>query len=384
MTRVLFLSERVGAGHESHGGAAHVSATLAGLRERFDVLAVTAEEEEHSVGVARALRYAVPPRVRGMRRDLLFVADDRRFGRRALANAHAFKPDVVYERSEYLATTGLRVSRELGIPLVLEVNGLLERDARTMYRSLLEPAGAAVERIKLGRATHVVTVSTGLRRFLVQHGANPARITVVPNTVDPERVQSQPRPVEPSSATVGFVGHLMPWHRDALERLVDIAPALVESVPDVRFAVLGDGPGLDALERKAADLGLRSRLDFKGRVEHALVPDEVRRFDVGVIPAVFDYAFPVKLVEMGAAGVPVVAPRSRYLDEMIEPGVEYEPFDSRDDRAFTAAVTRLLLDPERRARLGAALHTVVRERYTWSASGDLLAVLIERLAADGR
>ena len=79
---------------------------------------------------------------------------------------------------------------------------------------------------------------------------------------------------------------------------------------------------------------------------------------------------------MGAAGVPVVAPQTADLDEMLEPGVEYEPFAPGDRDAFVAAVRRVLAEPERRARLGAALQAAVRERFTWDASGAALAQLI--------
>lgn len=360
-----------------------MAATLAGLERRFDVAAVTAAPGEAGPA-ARAVRGAVPPRLRGLRRDLLFVAQDRAFGRRALAEARAFRPDLVYERSEYFATAGLRLSRALGVPLVLEVNGLLEQDARTMYRSLAEPVGARLERVKHRRADAVVTVSPGLARRLAERGADPAKTVVIPNTIDPARVVAEPPPARPGCATIGWVGHLMPWHRDALDLLVDVAPAVLDADAEVDFAIVGGGPGLEELAARVDAAGLAERFRFTGLLPQAEVPAEVRRFDVGVIPAVFDYAFPVKLVEMGAAGVAVVAPRSADLDRLVEPGVEYEPFEPDDPRSLAAALRGLAGDAERRGRLGAALHRAVRERFTWDASGDALAGLVERVLADAR
>lgn len=380
--RVLYLSQRVGP-HLASGGGVHVAGTLAALRERFEVEALVAEDAGVPVvrGAARRARRLVPARVRGLRHDLLLLAADRAFRARALAAARSFGPDVVYERSEYFAVAGRHVARALGVPLVLEVNGLFVEDARTMYRSLAEPLGGRLERLKHHDAAAVLTVSPGLAQRLHARGADPARTVVIPNAIDPVSVLPEPRPVDAESGVVGFVGHLMPWHRAAVELLVDVAPRLLDAAPRVSFAVVGGGPGLEELRDRAAARGLGDRFRFTGALPRAAVPGEVGRFDVGVIPAIFDYAFPVKLVEMGAAGVPVVAPQTPELDELLEPGLEYEPFAPGDVDAFVAAVRRVLAEPERRSRLGAALHAAVRERFTWNATGAALSQLIEEVAA---
>lgn len=384
MTRVLFLSGRVGDSAMPSGGGAHLAATIASLRQNFDVKVVTSSVDAHPVARrAHAARRLVPTRVRGVRRDLLLATDDRAFGKRALAAGVAFAPDVVYERSDYFARAGLVTAGTLGLPLVLEVNGLFDNDARTMYRSLAEPLGAFFERHKLRRASLVITVSCGLARRLAERGAAPDRIAVVPNTIDPSRVATEPRPVDPQRGNVGFVGHLMPWHLEAVEQLIDVSPRIVDGYPNVGFTIVGGGPGLRSLDERAGSRGVGSRFRFTGVLPQDAVPAEVRRFDVGVIPAIFDYAFPVKLVEMGAAGVPVVAPQSRDLDEMLVPGVEYEPFSPNDPDDFVRAVLRLLRDPERRARLGAALHGAVRDRFTWSASAAALQEAIGRVLRHG-
>ncbi|HVH51762.1 MAG TPA: glycosyltransferase, partial [Gaiellaceae bacterium] len=322
MTRVLFLAERTEIPDEQiepHGSSAHVASTLAALRARFDVLAIGPEPGQEAPSTHPAIHAFVPARVRGLRRDFAFARADRAFAHRALAAAAAFEPDVVYERDEYFALAGRRVARRLGVPLVLEVNGLLAADARTMYRSLAEQLGAVIERKKLHRADAVVTVSPGLAERLVALGAPRARVTVVPNTVGEERLAPVVREASEDTVVVGWIGHLMDWHADALLRLVEVAPGVVAEA-DVRFRVIGDGPRLEEVRELARVLGVADRFDFVGSVEYDDVPRALTSIDVGVIPDVFDYAFPVKLVEMGAAGLPVVAPRSASLDAQLVPG----------------------------------------------------------------
>ena len=379
MTRVLFLAERtalVDGAVPSHGSGAHVLATLRQLETRFDVRGVFAEPVEAQPFALRRARRLVPARLRGLRQDLLFLQDDRRFLERAAAAAAEFRPDVVYERNEYFAFAGARLARRLGAAHVLEVNGLLDRDMRTFYRSAGEPVGAYLERWKLRRADRVVTVSTGLGRRLVELGADPERLAIVPNSVTEERISPEPRPArEADDLVVGWVGHVMAWH--SLDVLIDAAPAVLAAAPRTRFRIVGGGGGLDALQARVRDLGVADAFEFTGEVRFEQVAAAVAEFDVGVIPAHFEYAFPVKLAEMGAAGVPVVAPQTESFDEMLAPGVEYAPFAAESSDDFARALTELLVDTGLRARMGAALHTAVRERYSWNAVAATLAGVVD-------
>lgn len=385
--RVLLLAQRTGfdpARPAAHGSAAHVAATLAALAERFEVVPFFAPADEDAPSAAPSpgrslLKRLVPAHVRGLRHDLALLRDDRRFERLVLEQARQQPPAAVYARCEYMSSAALRVARRLGVPLVLEVNGLGELDVKTMYRSLAEPLGARLERRKLAGADEIVTVTPGLADLLVERGADPSRITVVPNTVPVERVAAQPAAqLADGDVTVVWIGHLMPWHLAAVTALVEAAPGVLREAPAVRFLVIGGGPGLGRLRRRVAELGLAGRFDFSGPLPQADVPAVLARCQVGVIPWVFDYAFPVKLAEMGAAGLPVATPRSASLDRLLEPGREYEPFAPHDRAALVEAIVGLALDRERRERLGRALHEAVRSRFTWRQSADATLAVVER------
>lgn len=376
MRRVVLLAQQVAAPDGAvppHGSGSHAAATLAGLRKHHEVLALFAEPGPPPGASCSRTRLLVPKWVRGLRHDLRILRADRRFTERALEAARGFGAEAVYARSEYLTLDGLRLARTLGVPLVLEVNGLLARDVRSMYRSPLEPLGALVERLKHRRADAVVTVSPGLAALLEPLGAGRSKIAIVPNSIDAARVRAR-RYVHRDDVVVGWLGHLMEWHVRALELLIDVAPG----VAGASFLVIGGGPGLEGLESRARAAGVGERFRFVGEVPYEEVPQRLEEVDVGVIPAVFDYAFPVKLVEFGAAGIPVVAPRSSSLDTQLAPNVEYEPFAPGDVTELAAALARVVGDVERRERLGRALQQAVRERYTWDATGDSLRDVVLR------
>ena len=394
--RVLLLAQRTGfdpARPAGHGSAAHVAATLQALEERYEVVPFFAPPEEDELGAGggeavRAvgpslgrtlLKRIVPARLRGLRRDLALLREDRALERAVLAECRRRPPAAVYARCEYMSGAALRVARRLGVPLVLEVNGVGELDVRTMYRSLAEGYGAALERRKLREADEIVTITPGLADLLVARGADRARITIVPNTMSADRIASLPaNQPEGGDVSVVWIGHLMAWHVEAVARLIEVAPAVLHAAPAARFVVVGDGPGGEQLRSQAAAAGLGDRFVFTGAVPPEEVPELLARCQIGVIPSIFDYAFPVKLVEMGAAGLPVATPRSASLDQLLEPTREYEPFAPDDLAALRDVLVRLVLDRQRRECLGGALHEAVRARFTWRQSADATQAVVER------
>lgn len=379
MTRVLFLAQQVWLGDIApNGSSAHAAATLAGLRAHHDVLALGARPSGVCDASGSRRRLPLPARARGLRQDLKVAVADAKFTRETLKAAESFRPEVVYERSEYLSLAGARISRRLGIPHVLEVNGRLAHDVRSQYRSPLESIGSALERSKLRSADIVVTVSPGLADILVDNGASGDRIAVIPNSIPDERVAAR-RPSPTPPLTIGWVGHLMRWHFEAVSLLIDAAPAVLEALPGTEFLVIGGGPGLEELRRRADQKGVAREFRLVGPVPYHTLHEALAQIDIGVIPEVFDYAFPVKLVELGAAGAAVIAPQSASLDRQLRADVEYRPIPPGDPAALVEAMVELGCEPGRVAALGAALQAAVRDRFTWSATGRQLASTIDRV-----
>lgn len=385
MTRVLFLAERVSLGADGrlppYGSAAHTAATLAGLRSSFDVLPLTADAASAEPSRLRPVRSFVPSRVRGMRQDILALRASETFRARAAAKAVGFGPDVIYERSEYLVRTGTRLSSSLGVPLVLEVNGIVADDVRTIYRSLLEPVGARIELRKLARAAVVVVESPGMADAVASCGVEPERVAIVPNSVPSTRVRSEPRVARSDRAVVAWLGHLMPWHAQALHFLIRAASGIVAEEPRIRFAIFGGGPALDGLVSAAGGASLEGVFDFPGVVPYEEAPARLEEADIALIPDMPPHKLPVKIVEFGAAGLPLVAPRSPSLDRQLEPFVEYQPFRRGDAASMQQALVTVVRDLELRNRLAAHLHTAVRERFTWDATADLLRDVVRRAVA---
>ena len=72
-----------------------------------------------------------PGRSVGLRRELRKLAFTEHLADSARGRIAEFGPDVIYERLALFGTAGLRLSGQLGIPHVVEVNSLLAQEEST-------------------------------------------------------------------------------------------------------------------------------------------------------------------------------------------------------------------------------------------------------------
>ena len=294
------------------------------------------------------------------------------------------RPDVVYERASLHTTAGARLAEELEVPYIVEVNAPLALEQATYRGNGLAAFAAAAERRTLRAAGAVVAVSAALSDYVVSLGVEPAKVSVLPNGVDPERFR--PSPVDgrtrqrlglDGAPVLGFVGGLRPWHG------VDALPGLLRRLDRARLVVVGDGPLRASLDQRLRDYGVRDRVVFTGLIPHEEVPDVVRALDVALAPyEPLDHPFyfsPLKLFEAMACGVPVVAARIGQIEEVVEDGQTGLLYRPGDEDALAGACERLLADEDLRARIGAAAATAVRVRYTWRANAERIVQLAESL-----
>ena len=102
--------------------------------------------------------------------------------------ALAVKPDVIYER-RLSPKVGYSVSRLLGVPYFVEVNGIPEAERSILAGRRYEPSWFQIQarRNLLSRAKAVVAVSGSLRDVLVtSYRLDRSKVHVVPNGVETE------------------------------------------------------------------------------------------------------------------------------------------------------------------------------------------------------
>ena len=209
----------------------------------------------------------------------------------------------------------------------------------------------------------VVTISQSSREALVGLGIARDRIHVVylGLEIDPAH-PLRPRERAPAPALV-YLGRLKRYKR--IELLLDVAAA----IPDATLHIAGDGEHREALEARAAELGLDGRAVFHGHVDEG---EKARLLGEAWLALTASSAegWCLTVIEAGACATPTAALRVGGLAEAIVDGQTGVLVDTADE--LVEQVSALVQTPERLQAMGGA--ALARSRgFTWdnTASGTL-------------
>jgi len=139
------------------------------------------------------------------------------------------------------------------------------------------------------------------------------------------------------------------------EFLVDAARLVLDTRPQARFYVVGEGPLREDLEAQARRLNLGDRFVFAGFAKD--VAGMLAAFDLSVFPSLWE-GTPLTAFEALAAGKAIVATDADGLVDILHDGHDARIVPKRNARALADQIIALMDAPGERARLSAnARHT---------------------------
>jgi glycosyltransferase involved in cell wall biosynthesis len=215
------------------------------------------------------------------------------------------------------------------------------------------PLRRTVEKLVSARGDVVCANAAAVARLCIaEEGCSPERVVVIPNGIDLPRfdaLSARPLegPVPGGGPVVAVVANLWPVkdHRT----LVEAAALVRDRVPEVRFALVGDGPERPALQRQIDRLALREVVHLLGT-----------RYDVPAILArAAAFCLPSRaeglsnaIMEAMAARLPVVATEAGGNAELVRDGLTGFVIPVGDAPAMARRLLDLLSDPERAREMG--------------------------------
>lgn len=152
--------------------------------------------------------------------------------------------------------------------------------------------------------------------------------------------------IQPGEMAIGTVTRL--HDSKGNEYLVRAARRVIDTRPNTRFFLFGEGPLLPALEAEAASLGLGDRFVFGGFVRD--VARVLSAFDISVFPSLWE-GTPLTLFEALAAARPIVATDADGLMDVLTDGRDALIVPKRDSEALAGRIVDLIDSPDRRHEL---------------------------------
>lgn len=300
---------------------------------------------------------------------------------RLRALARSGPPGVVLYSSMVTAWTAPFVGpalRRRGWRLAAITHGLDVTTPVAAYQRLVVPR-------VFGALDRILPISRATAAACIERGADPERVTVVPNGIEPDRLSPADaaerdqlrRALEPTTDTLP--GHplvLLSVGRHVRRKgFAWFASSVLPRLPDnVVWWLAGEGPETESIRQAVATHGLGHRVRLLGRVDDATMDRLYRAADLFVMPnrpVEGDMeGFGVVMLEAGLAGIPTVGADLEGIPDVVTPGENGVLVPSGDADAFVRVLAALDADRSELAAMRVRTAEAVRRRFAWSEVAD--------------
>lgn len=228
----------------------------------------------------------------------------------------------------YAGLLGARAHLETGRPMLLTEHGIYTNERRVELsmadwlfdhrssrlsvdkprhdlKSMWIDTFQSYSRACYAASSTIITLYEGNTEFQLQDGAPREKITIIPNGIDHEHYSKIERTKTAHPPTVALIGRVVPI-KD-VKMFIRTCAILKRIFPDLQAKILGptdeDQRYFRDCHAMANGLSLLDTISFVGRVN---LTEHIASIDVVLLTSISE-AQPLVILEVGAAGVPVVA-----------------------------------------------------------------------------
>ena len=289
----------------------------------------------------------------------------------------AFDPDVAhFIHPALIGGVGLLMAKRLGLPTVASFHLDLSRLVHHFNIGFIEPFTNWFTRTVFNQADATLAPSRLIQRDMLRLGVR--EVGLWKRGVDAERFNPAFRDADmrtrlsdghPDEVVLLYVGRL------STEKQIDHLKPVLEQLPGVRLAIVGDGPARADLQARFAG----TTTTFMGYMKGEALSQAYASADVFVFPSALE-TFGLVVVEAMAAGLPVVASRVGGVADVVDEGRTGYTFEVGDIRALVDGVRQVTADRARMTFMGQTARSFA-ETQSWPAMMDEVVDLYAQLIA---
>jgi D-inositol-3-phosphate glycosyltransferase len=307
--------------------------------------------------------------------------------------------DVLHSHYWISGQLGWLVSERLGIPLVHTMHTMAKvKNLSLAEGEKPEPKTRAIgeEQVVGASAALVANTAAEAASLVSLYDACPDRVFVVPPGVDlstyklngGKKASRKKLKIKDDALMLAFVGRIQP-HKGP-EVLIRAVAEMLKHTPMLRTrlktVIIGGPSGNGSQEPERLQgltrfLGVEDVIEFLPPVAHEELSDWYRASDLVCVPS-YSESFGLVALEAQACGTPVVATAVGGLRTAVADGISGSLVDGHDPRAWSAVISRLLMEPERRLLLsmGAVEHA---SHFGWESTARGLLDVYDHVLSQG-
>jgi len=299
--------------------------------------------------------------------------------------------DIIHSHFAYLeGFVGTLVKDAIRKPLVITCHGY---DINTVpeigYGIRLRKEYDMLVRRALRSADAVISVSTRMKKKIIELGIDPNKVYVIPNGVDLKlfRPPSE-RDAEDIIKVRKLFGvsddeflilntrHLRPVY--GLHYLIYAMKMVTQRVKNVKLIIAGEGPLKNILLEAARKLEVDKYVRFVGTVPRTLMPKLMRASSIYVNTSLSE-GCPVSLIEATASGVPIVSFDVGGVNDIVVNGLNGFLCPPRNPKAIADRILYLLENPSEMKRMGLNGRQLAEEKFDIEKKVDKIIELYKKL-----
>ncbi|MGB3237204.1 MAG: glycosyltransferase family 1 protein [Geitlerinemataceae cyanobacterium] len=289
-----------------------------------------------------------------------------------------FAPDLIHVvNPAVLGLGGLYYAKSLKIPLVASYHTHLPQYLHHYGLGMLEELLWGLLRSAHNQAQLNLCTSTAMVQELTAHGIE--RVDLWQKGVDTEmfqphlvspKMRSRLSQDCPDAPLLLYVGRL------SAEKEIEQIRPILETIPNSRLALVGDGPNRQALEQHFEG----TPTHFVGYLQGLELASAFASADAFIFPSRTE-TLGLVLLEAMAAGCPVVAARKGGIVDIVQDGVNGYLFDPDDPQGAIRATQQLLEHSQEREVLRQNARQEA-ERWGWLAATEQLRQYYQTVLAE--
>lgn len=313
------------------------------------------------------------------------------FAWRAAWKATGLRGDLVFATSTPLtiAIPAVLAARRLGVPMVFEVRDLWPEVPIAMgeiRNPLLIASARLLEKVAYRNSTRIIALSPGMADGVVAAGYPRERIEVIPNACDIDLFAGPAADLEPGFLPPGngpLVVYAGTFGRvNGVGYLVELAAAMRQLDPTVRFLLVGDGRELGEITERARNTGtLGVNLWMRPPIRKQQMPALLRHATVATSTVIDVQALwnnsANKVFDALAAGRAVMINHGGWQKDFLERSGAGFATPAADPAAGAQQLADFLRAPETAARAGRAALQIAKGQFSRDRLGERFRAVLE-------
>ena len=228
-------------------------------------------------------------------------------------------------------------------PMVLNIHGV----------EAWRPPSRRLDRWQAGQVDAFLTVTELTKqRFIAWSHLGEALGHLLPNSIDKSGFgPGDPKPelarrygLEQRTVVMTLARLSADERYKGVDEVLEAIPDLARGIPNLSYLICGDGTDRARLEAKAAQLGIRDRVVFTGRIPEETKADHYRLAHAFVMPG-WGEGFGIVYLEALACGIPVLASAVDGSREAVRNGELGVLVDPREPGAVRDGIKQVLARP---------------------------------------